>query len=114
MSGDRGVRILVNPKGLDADVGADFLTRCFGTPWSEATYRWYMQRPFGGEAPDRLVLMEGARVVACCGIVYRLARTPDGTAHRISVIVARGPLPGERRLGSFERPVRATDSTSPL
>jgi len=114
MSGDRGLRILVNPKGLDADVGADFLTRCFGTPWSEAMYRWYMQRPFGGEAPDRLVLMDGERVVACCGIVYRLARTPDGTAHRISVIVAGGTLPGERGRGFFEQLLRATAARSAL
>src|SRR5437016_14538174 len=103
MSGDRGVRILVNPKGLDADVGADFLTRCFGTPWSEAMYRWYMQRPFGSEAPDRLVLMDGERVVACCGIVYRLARPPAGTAPRVRGSVAGGALPGERGGGRFRR-----------
>src|SRR5947208_16780497 len=75
-------------------------------------YRWYMQRPFDGEAPDRLVLMDGERVVACCGIVYRLARTPDGTAHRISVIVAGGTLPGERGRGFFERLLRATAARS--
>ena len=101
MSGDRGVRILVNPKGLDADVGADFLTRCFGTPWSEAMYRWYMQRPFGGEAPDRIMLVDGERVVAGCGLAYRLLRTPDGAAHRVSVVVSAATLPGERGRGCY-------------
>ncbi len=34
--------------------------------------------------------------------------TPDGTAHRIRVIVAGGTLPGERGRGFFERLLRAT------
>ncbi len=50
-------------------------------------YRWYMRRPFGGEAP---------------------------TAHRISVIVAGGTLPGERGRGFFERLLRATAARSAL
>src|SRR5256885_16149726 len=52
--------------------------------------------------------MGGGRVVACWGIVARRLRTPDGTAHGISVIVAGGTLPGERGRGFFERLLRAT------
>lgn len=101
MSGDSGLRILVNPAGLDADAGARFLTRCFGAPWTEAMYRWYMQRPFGGEAPDRIMLVDGECVVAGCGLAYRLLRTPDGAAHRVSVVVSAATLPGERGRGCY-------------
>jgi ribosomal protein S18 acetylase RimI-like enzyme len=103
MSGDSGLRILVNPTGLDADIGAHFLSRCFGTHWTEAMYRWYMQRPFGGEVPDRIMLLDGERVVAGCGLAYRLLRTPDGTVHPVSVIVSAGTLPAERGRGYFAR-----------
>jgi hypothetical protein len=101
MSGGSGLRILVNRAGLDADTGARFLARCFGTRWTEAMYRWYMQRPFGGEAPDRIVLVDGERVVAGCGLAYRLLRTPDGAAHRVSVVVSAATLPSERGRGCY-------------
>src|SRR5205823_12591768 len=68
----------------------------------------------GGGGPDRLVLVDGERVLACCGIVYRLLRRPDGPAHRIRVIVAGGTLPGERGGGFFERLLRATAARSAL
>ena len=47
MSGDSELRILVNPQGMNADIGVRFLTRCFGTRWTEAMYRWYLQRVVG-------------------------------------------------------------------
>ena len=76
MSGDSGLRILVNPEGLDADIGVRFLTGCFGTEWTQAMYPWHLQRSFGGEPPDRLIVVDGERVVAGCGLAYRLLRTP--------------------------------------
>ncbi len=107
MSGDTELRILVNPQGMNADIGVRFLARCFGTRWTEAMYRWYLQRPFGGESPDRLVLMDGERAVASVGLTYRLLRTPDGTVHRVSVALAGGTLPGERGRGVYARMIQA-------
>ena len=72
MSGDGGLRILVNPGEIDAEIGPAFLSRCFGTRWTEVMYRWYLRRSFGGELPDRLILMNGARAVAVCGLGWAL------------------------------------------
>ena len=88
MSGDAELRIFVNPVGIDAEVGPAFLTRCFATGWTDVMYRWYLRRAFGGEVPDRLILMDGARAIAGCGVVYRQLRTQDGEVHRVSVVVA--------------------------
>lgn len=114
MSGDTELRILVNPQGMNADIGVRFLERCFGTRWTEAMYRWYLQRPFGGESPDRLILMDGQRVVASCGLAYRLLRAPDGTVHRVSVALAGGTLPGERGRGCYARVIQAAAERSTL
>jgi GNAT superfamily N-acetyltransferase len=107
MSGDGGLRLLVNPPGIDAAAGAAFLARCFASPWTEAMYRWYLQRPFGGEAPDRLVLMDGERAVAGCGLAYRQLRTPDAELHRVSVVVAACTSPGARGRGCYARVLEA-------
>ena len=114
MSGDTELRILVNPQGMNADIGVRFLERCFGSRWTEAMYRWYLQRPFGGESPDRLILMDGVRVVASCGLAYRLLRAPDGTVHRVSVAIAGGTLPGERGRGCYARVIQAAAERSAL
>lgn len=103
MSLDGELKLLVNPSGFDADAGARFLTRCFGTPWTQAQYRWHLERPFGGEPTDRLILMDGERVVAILGVAYRMLRTPDGVAHRVGITVAGGTLPAERGRGHFAR-----------
>ena len=107
MSRDTELRILVNPQGMNAEIGVGFLARCFGTRWTEAMYRWYLQRPFGGESPDRLILMDGERVVASCGLAYRLLRTPDGALHRVGIVVAACTLPGERGRGCYARVLQA-------
>jgi len=107
MSGDGGLRILVNPAEIDAEVGPAFLTRCFGTRWTEAMYRWYLQRAFAGELPDRLVLMNGARAVAAFGVVYRQLRTQDGEMHRVGVAVAGATLPSARGRGYYARVLQA-------
>lgn len=107
MPGAARLRILVNPQDLDAEVGAEFLTRCFATRWTEAMYRWYLQRSFAAELPDRLILMEGARAVAACGVVYRQLRTQDGEVHRVGVALAGGTLPSARGRGHYARVLQA-------
>jgi len=114
MSGDSELRILVNPQGMNADIGVRFLARCFGTRWTEAMYRWYLQRSFNGETPDRLILMDGERVVAGCGLAYRLLRTPDRTVHLVSIVVTAGTVPGERGRGCYARVLQAAVDRSAL
>jgi hypothetical protein len=112
MSGDLELSLLVNPPGTDAEVGPAFLARCFGSPWSGVMYRWYLQRSYCGELPDRLILMEGARAVAGCGVVYRQLRTPDGEVHRVSVVVAACTLPDVRGRGCYARVLQAAVARS--
>lgn len=107
MSGNGGLRLLVNPAGIDAEAGPAFLARCFASPWTEAMYRWYLERSFDGEPPDRLVLMDGGRAVAGCGVVYRKLRTPDGRLHRASVVVAACTSPNARGRGCYARVLEA-------
>ena len=107
MPGDGELRILVNPAGFEAEVGPAFLTRCFASRWTDAMYRWYLQRPFGGEPPDRLILMDGARALAGCGVVYRQLNTPNGEVHRVSVVVAACTLPSARGRGCYARVLQA-------
>jgi len=114
MSGDTELRILLDPPGMDADIGARFLTRCFGIRWTAAMYRWYLQRSFGGEAPERLIMVDGGRVVAVIALVFRLLRTPDDTVHRVSVLVAGATLPGERGRGCYARILQAALARSAL
>ncbi len=103
MSANPELRILVNPAGMSADIGAHFLTRCFASCWTEAMCQWYLQRPFDDETPDRLILMDEEKVVAGCGLAFRLLRTPDGALHRVSVVVAACTEPGERGRGCYAR-----------
>ena len=112
MSGDGGLRLLVNPAGIDAEAGPGFLARCFASPWTEAMYHWYLKRCFDGEAPDRLVLMDGVHAVAGCGVVYRQLRTPDGELHRASVMVAACTLPSARGRGCYARVLEAAAELS--
>ena len=112
MSGDAELRILVNPVGIDAEVGPVFLTRCFATRWTDVMYRWYLQRSFGGEVSDRLILMDGARAVAGCGVVYRQLRTQDGELHRVGVVVAACTLPSARGRGCYARVLQAAADRS--
>jgi GNAT superfamily N-acetyltransferase len=112
MSGDAELRLLVNPLGIDAEVGPAFLTRCFAKPWTDAMYRWYLRRAFGGELPDRLILMDGARAVAGCGVVYRQLRAQDGELHRVSIVVAACTLPSARGRGCYARVLQAAADRS--
>jgi hypothetical protein len=103
MPNDNALRLLVNPPDMEAEIGVDFLARCFGESWNPATYHWYLKREFHGEAPDRLVLAEGRQVLATAGIAYRQLRTPDGTVHHVGIMVAACVPPRERGRGRFAR-----------
>ena len=109
------LRLLVNPPDMEAEIGVDFLARCYGESWNAVTYHWYLKREFQGEAPDRLVLAAGrqvpagdvtaaaAPVLATAGIAYRQLQTPDGTIHRVGIMVAACVPPRERGRGRFAR-----------
>lgn len=101
------LRILVNPDDLETEAGPAFLTRCFATRWTEAMYRWYLQRSFAGESPDRLILTESGRALAACGVVYRQLRTQDGEVHRVGVALAAATLPSARGRGYYARVLQA-------
>lgn len=104
--------ILVNPEDLDGEVGPAFLTRCFASPWTEAMYRWYLQRSFAGEPPDRLIVMEDGCAVTACGVVYRQLRTQDGEVHRVAVALAAATLPSARGRGCYTRVMQAVVARS--
>jgi hypothetical protein len=103
MPNDNALRLLVNPPDMEAEIGVDFLARCFGESWNPVRYHWYLKREFHGEAPDRLVLAEGRQVLATAGIAYRQLRTPDGTVHHVGIMVAACVPPRERGRGRFIR-----------
>lgn len=95
--------LLVNPPDLEAEIGVEFMVRCYGESWNPVTYHWYLNRAFDGEAPDRLVLSEGRQVLATAGIAYRQLQTPDRTIHRVGIMVAACVPPRERGRGRFAR-----------
>jgi GNAT superfamily N-acetyltransferase len=107
MPGNAELSMLVNPTGMDAEVGPRFLTRCFATRWTDTLYRWYLQRCFGGDAPDRLILVQDGDPVAGCGLVYRQLHTPDGAVQRVSIVVAACTLPSARGRGCYARVLQA-------
>jgi hypothetical protein len=103
MPNDNALSLLVNPPDMEAEIGVDFLARCYGESWNPVTYHWYLKREFHGKAPDRLVLAEGRQVLATAGIAYRQLRTPDGTVHNVGIMVAACVPPRERGRGRFIR-----------
>jgi hypothetical protein len=103
MPNDSSLKLLVNPLDTEAEIGIDFLVHCFGESWKPAMHGWYLQRIFHGEAPDRLVLLDGRCVAATAGIAYRQLRTPDLTIHRVAIMVAACVPPHEQGRGRFSR-----------
>lgn len=107
MPRDAGLSVRVNPEGLTASAGIEFLAECFGSRWSEAAWGWHLERAFAGESPDHVLLFDGERLVAGCGLVYRLLVTPDGALHRVGVIVTAATTPEQRGRGHYARVLRA-------
>jgi hypothetical protein len=103
MPHNEGLTLLANLPDMEAEIGVDFLARCYGDSWNPATYHWYLKREFHGETPDRLVLAEAGRVLATAGIGYRQLRTPDGTTHRVGIMIAACVPPEQRGRGRFVR-----------
>jgi hypothetical protein len=97
------LKLLANQPDLEAQIGVDFLVRSYGESWNPATYQWYLKREFHGEAPDRLVLVADRQLLATAGIAYRQLLTPDGTMHRVGIMVAACVPPRERGRGRFVR-----------
>jgi hypothetical protein len=62
-----------------------------------------LRREFHGEAPDRLVLVDGKQVLATAGVAYRQLLTPNGAIHRVGIMVAACVPPCERGRGRFMR-----------
>jgi hypothetical protein len=107
MPGTGSLTAFVNPPGTEAVAGAAFLARCFASPWTQDMVRWYLQRDFDGESPDRVLLMDGVRVVASCGLAYRRLRTSDGRTHLVGIVVAACTAPGERGRGCYAHLLQA-------
>jgi len=95
MSGDAELRIVVNPEGMDADIGRSFSRAVLWHAVDRVLCTAGICSALSAvRPPDRLILMDGERVVAGCGLAYRLLRTPDGTVHPVSVVVAACTVPG--------------------
>lgn len=97
------LKLLANPPDLEAQIGVAFLARSYGASWNPATYQWYLKREFHGEAPDRLVLVDGQQLLATAGIAYRQLIFPDGEMRRVGIMVAACVPARERGRGRFLR-----------
>lgn len=95
-----------NPAGVD-DAYLNGLTTCFPGAWSEASFRWYLQRPFKSRHPDRLIARDGERLVGGLAINYRQVRSNDGRIHDIGLLTAAWTLPKYQGRGCFRRLVEA-------
>lgn len=91
-----------NAAGVE-DAYLDGLTTCFPGAWSEASFRWYLQRPFKSRRPDTLIARDGERLVAGLGINYRQVRSIDGRVHDIGLLTAAWTLPKYQGRGCFRR-----------
>lgn len=79
------------------------LSSCFPGAWNEASYRWYLGRPFRNRHPDKLTVHDGGQLAAGMGINYRRLRSPGGHVHDVGVLTAAWTLPHYRRRGCFAR-----------
>jgi len=83
------------------------LATCFPGAWNEASFRWYLQRPFKSRHPDTLIVRDGEVLVAGLGLNYRQVRSNDGRVHDVGVLTAAWTLPKYQGRGYFRRLVRA-------
>jgi len=95
------LRLLVNPRRGRPEIGVDFLARLCGESWNSATYHWYLKREFHGRRRTRLVHREGRQVLRQPGIATDNSGTPDGTIHRVGIMVAACVPPVTRAVGVF-------------
>jgi GNAT superfamily N-acetyltransferase len=96
------IALVRNAAGVE-DAYLDGLTTCFPGAWSEASFRWYLKRPFKSRHPDTLTARDGDRLVAGLGINYRQVRSNDGRVHDIGLLTAAWTLPKYQGRGCFRR-----------
>ncbi|HVS22136.1 MAG TPA: GNAT family N-acetyltransferase [Gammaproteobacteria bacterium] len=101
-----------NAAGVD-DAYLQGLATCFPGAWNEATFQWYLKRPFRSRHPDTLIARDGERVVAGLGINYRRVRSTDGRIRDIGVLTAAWTLPKYQGRGCFRRLVEAAAEVAP-
>jgi GNAT superfamily N-acetyltransferase len=91
-----------NATGID-DAFLRGLSSCFPGAWSDASYRWYLDRPFRSRPPDKLTVHDGNSVIGGLGINYRRVRSATGGIHDVGVLTAGWTLPEYRRRGCYSR-----------
>jgi hypothetical protein len=91
-----------NAAGID-DAYLNGLATCFPGAWNEASYRWYLERPFRSHRPDKLTVHDGESIVAGIGINYRRVRATFGGVHDVGILTAAWTLPTYRRRGCYSR-----------
>ena len=89
-----------NAAGVD-DACLQGLATCFPGAWDEASYEWYLKRPFQARRPDMITARDGTQVVGGLGINYRRLRATDGF-HDVGVLTAAWTLP--KHQGLLRRP----------
>jgi len=94
-----------NAAGVD-DACLQGLATCFPGAWDEASYEWYLKRPFQARRPDMITARDGTQVVGGLGINYRRLRATDGF-HDVGVLTAAWTLPKHQGRGYFRRMVEA-------
>ena len=94
-----------NPTGVE-DAYLNGLAICFPGAWNEASFRWYLQRPFQSRHPDTLIARDGELLVAGLGLNYRRVRSSDGRVHDVGVLTAAWTLPKYQGRGYFRRLVK--------
>jgi hypothetical protein len=91
-----------NATGIDAAY-LHGLSTCFPGAWTEASYRWYLRRPFGSREPDTLSAHDGRHVVSGLGMNYRRLRSASGRLHDVGLLTAAWTLPTHRKRGYYRR-----------
>jgi GNAT superfamily N-acetyltransferase len=91
-----------NAAGIDAAY-LHGLATCFPGAWNEASYRWYLGRPFRCRGPDKVTAHDGKTVIAGLGINYRRVRSAAGGIHDVGILTAGWTLPQYRGRGCYSR-----------
>lgn len=97
----------IDPQWLDAVSHRSFLNRVFPGQWDEASYRWYIARPFNGARSENVIRSEGERILSGMTLHDRQIRVDGHGPVDVSVISAAGTLSDERGRGHYERLLQA-------